>query len=250
MLEIERLTPEEARVLGTLIEKSQATPDYYPMTLSALRPACNQKTCREPVSQYDETILLAALAGLKRKTLVVFIPYGSQSNQFKYRHFLEDIRYDLTSPQLAILSVLLLRGAQTLNEIKLRTTSQYTFADLEAVESTLVGLSKRELPLAERLEKRPGWKEPRWRHLLFEYSMGEIGWVSGDGDNSQRHSIETEPNSTQMRSSTHDTATHVLSESTRAPNELEEIRATITELKSEMAALRLEVEQLKSALGG
>jgi uncharacterized protein YceH (UPF0502 family) len=183
MAEIDMLTPDEARVLGTLIEKSQATPDYYPMTLSALKNACNQKTCREPVSNLDETTLSTALAGLKRKTLVTFIPYGSSVHNFKYRHFLDDIRYDLSAPQLALLSVLLLRGAQTLNELKIRSATQHAFATPEAVEATLQSLVKRESPLVEKLEKRQGWKEIRWRHCLYEYAEGETGWVSGEGEN-------------------------------------------------------------------
>jgi uncharacterized protein len=250
MLEIERLTPEEARVLGTLIEKSQATPDYYPMTVSALKAACNQKTCREPVSQFDENILLAALAGLKRKTLVVFIPYSNQPNHFKYRHFLDDIRYDLSAPQLALLSVLLLRGAQTLNELKLRTASQHAFADLESIESTLVSLNRRASPLAERLEKRPGWKEPRWRHLLYDYGNGEIGWVSGDGDLAQKAQPEVEGSHVPARPDIKTENGTPGRETPALSGELEGMRSAIAVLQTEMADLRREVEQLKSALGG
>src|SRR5690606_22370508 len=88
---LESLTAEEARVLGTLLEKSMATPDYYPLTLNSLRTACNQKSSRDPVTEYDDGTVSAALAGLKRKCMVTFIPYGSQGTQFKYRHFLEDV---------------------------------------------------------------------------------------------------------------------------------------------------------------
>ncbi|HLP42067.1 MAG TPA: DUF480 domain-containing protein, partial [Fibrobacteria bacterium] len=119
---IEILTAEEARVLGTLLEKSLATPDYYPMTLNALRTACNQKSNRDPVTDYDDAAVTAALAGLKRKCLVTFVPYGSHG-QNKYRHFLEDPRFNLHKADLAVLAVLLLRGSQTLNEVRLRAAS-------------------------------------------------------------------------------------------------------------------------------
>jgi hypothetical protein len=167
---IEMLAPEEARVLGTLLEKSLATPDYYPMTLNALRTACNQKTSREPVTDYDDATVAAALAGLKRKALVAFTPYGSQPNQFKYRHFLEDARFNLRKPGLAVLAVLLLRGAQTLNDIKVRASSLHPFDSLEAAEEALRDLAARPEPLVELLPKRPGWKEPRWRDLVREHA--------------------------------------------------------------------------------
>lgn len=216
-MEIESLTTDEARVLGTLLEKSLATPDYYPMTLSSLRQACNQKTCREPVTDLDEALLSQTLASLKRKTLVVFIPYGSSGQQFKYRHFLDDARYDLSPKDLAILSVLLLRGAQTLNEIKLRTASQYAFTDLPAVEKALLTLSERSQPLVERLEKRSGWKESRWRHRLYDYVPGDLGWISGSGLDEKTHFSGAEE---------------------------------IALLRDEVAMLRQEVAELRKALGG
>jgi uncharacterized protein len=163
---IETLTAGEARVLGTLLEKHLATPDYYPMTLNALRNACNQKSNREPVTEYGDEAVAEALAGLKRKTLVAYIPYGSQGTQYKYRHFLEDPRFNLHKPDLAVLAVLLLRGSQTLNEVRLRASSLHPLASLEEAEAVLTGLASREEPLAERLSRRPGWKEPRWRDRL------------------------------------------------------------------------------------
>lgn len=236
-MEIEKLTADEARVLGTLLEKSLATPDYYPMTLSALRPACNQKTCREPVSDLDDAALSQTLAGLKRKTLVVFIPYGSSGQNFKYRHFLDDARYDLLPRDLAILSVLLLRGAQTLNEIKLRTASQHAFSDLPAVEKVLIELSERSQPLVERLDKRTGWKEPRWRHRLYDYAPGEVGWISGSGLTAGHGEGQTQ---------------------TAGPGEADQadepakasLKEEIATLREEVATLRQEVAELRKALGG
>lgn len=163
---IETLTAEESRVLGTLLEKSLSTPDYYPMTLNALRNACNQKSSRDPVTEYDDDTVSLALAGLKRKCLATFIPYGSQGNQFKYRHFLEDVRFNLHKPDLAVLAVLLLRGAQTLNEVRTRASSLHPIASPEDAEEILKGLASRTEPLTELLPKRPGWKEARWRDRI------------------------------------------------------------------------------------
>lgn len=220
---IETLSAEEARVLGTLVEKSLATPDYYPMTLNALRTACNQKSSREPVTEYDEDTVGLALAGLKRKCLVVFIPYGS-SGAYKYRHFLEDVRFNLDKPALALLAVLLLRGAQTLNEARTRASSLHPIASLEAAESALQGLAGRSEPYAELLPKRPGWKEARWRDLL------------------QSHAEETAPQS---------------GEDADAPaavgskwDAFEELRREVAELKEAYAALKSEVAKIRSELGG
>jgi uncharacterized protein YceH (UPF0502 family) len=150
-------------VLGALAEKSLATPDYYPMTLNALRIACNQKSSRDPVTEYPDETVSEALLGLKRKTLVTFTPYGSQGNAYKYRHFLEDPRFNLQKRDIAVLAVLLLRGAQTLNEIRVRAASLVPIATLEETEAILTGLANRDDPMVMRLPKRPGWKEPRWR---------------------------------------------------------------------------------------
>lgn len=181
---IEMLTAEEARVLGTLLEKSLATPDYYPMTLNSLRNACNQKSSRDPVTDYDEETLSLALAGLKRKTLVTFIPYGSQGNLFKYRHFLEDARFGLRKGDLAVLAVLLLRGAQTVNEVRLRASSLHEIASNEEAEDILKGLSGRPEPLALLIPKRPGWKEVRWRDTLREHAPDTAGAMEADAEGS------------------------------------------------------------------
>ncbi len=236
-MKIDKLTADEARVLGTLLEKSLATPDYYPMTLAGLRPACNQKTCREPVSDLDEAALSQILAGLKRKTLVVFVPYGSSGQNFKYRHFLDDNRFDLFPRHLAVLSVLLLRGAQTLNEIKLRTASQHAFADLAMAEKALHELAERSQSLVERLDKRTGWKEPRWRHRLYEYAQGEVGWISGSGLSGGHPEGQISAASYGEISAT-------------ITNENLPLSEEIATLREEVATLRQEVAELRKALGG
>jgi len=229
---IENLNAIEARILGTLLEKSLATPDHYPLTLNALGNACNQKTCRDPVSDYQDEVLKEALSNLKRKCLVTFIPYGSQSNQFKFRHFMEDPRYNLFTPDLALLSVLLLRGPQTLNDLRIRTATLHAFTDLLAVESALQNLSRRTEPLTQHLEKRPGWKETRWQQLLFNENersreTGDLQASSGP-DLSGHKTQPSNPNSAPI---------------TSWQNEVALLKAEIQELRNEVADLR-------QALGG
>ncbi len=165
---IEKLNAEETRVLGTLIEKSLATPDYYPLTLNSLRLACNQKSNRDPVTDYTDATVTEALVGLKRKTLITFIPYGNQG-QSKYRHFLEDPRFNLQKAEIAVLGVLLLRGQQTLNEIKMRASSLFPISSLEDAENILNKLSQRAEPLTQLLPKKSGWKEPRWCDTIGQH---------------------------------------------------------------------------------
>lgn len=241
---IEMLTPEEARVLGTLLEKSLATPDYYPMTLNALRTACNQKSSRDPVTDYDDAVVSEALAGLKRKALVTFTPYGSQPNQFKYRHFLEDVRFNLRKPGLAVLAVLLLRGAQTLNDIKLRASSLHPFESLEAAEETLRELAGRPEPLVELLPKRPGWKEPRWRDLVREH-VGDAptgptpGTASGSAPAEEAGDLSPEnvPRAG-MRDGMQDDL----------QNEMGKLKREVAELREAFAALKETVEKMRADL--
>jgi uncharacterized protein YceH (UPF0502 family) len=140
----------ELRVLGCLIEKQRTTPDVYPLSLNALRAACNQSTNREPVVDYDETTIRAALERLSRKGWVR-LASGPGSRAVKYRHLLpEALR--LSDAQLALLAVLMLRGPQTVGELKQRTDRLYPFPALEEVETTLRELIEREL--AEELPRR------------------------------------------------------------------------------------------------
>lgn len=158
------LSPEELRVLGCLAEKERATPQNYPLTLNALRLACNQTTGREPVVNYDDHTVEAAVTSLKDKGLVRFV-YSTSNRATKYRHILDE-RLALDSAELAALTVLVLRGPQTLGEIKGRTERLHTFVDLASVEVTLDRLAARDEPLVMRLPRQPGHKEARYVHLL------------------------------------------------------------------------------------
>lgn len=163
------LNPVEVRVLGALVEKALTTPDYYPLSLSGLTGACNQKSNREPVMNLDEAAVLEALNGLMKKHLVVERG-GSGSRVQKYAHRLSDTltrTYDFSREELALLSVLMLRQAQTLGELRTRTARMAAFDSLEAVERTLQDLASRtDGPCVQELPRQPGQRERRFMHLL------------------------------------------------------------------------------------
>jgi uncharacterized protein len=152
----------EIRVLGCLIEKQRTTPDQYPLSLNALRLACNQSTNRDPVVEYDERQIKAALDRMSNRGWTRFAS-GASSRALKYRHLLDEA-LSLSNAEISVLAVLMLRGAQTLGELKQRTERMHRFESLPAVAETLDALASREL--VARLERRPGQKEERWAQLL------------------------------------------------------------------------------------
>ena len=154
----------ELRVLGCLIEKQRTTPDAYPLSLNGLRLACNQTTNRDPIVDYDEPTIRSALDRLTRRRWVR-LASGAGSRAVKYRHLLDEA-LGLANDELAILAVLMLRGPQTLGELKQRSERLHGFESLAAVEETLTRLGEREL--AVRLPRRPGQKEERYGQLLGE----------------------------------------------------------------------------------
>jgi uncharacterized protein len=155
----------EARIIGVLIEKQMATPDYYPLTLNALVNACNQKTNREPVMDLAESDVEEALTRLRNRRLVWQVK-AQGSRALKYEHNMKDIA-DFSDRELGILCVLLLRGPQTVGEIRSRTTRLAEFHGLAAVEHTLRKLIDRENgPFVQRIDRRPGQKEDRYCHLF------------------------------------------------------------------------------------
>ena len=152
----------EIRVLGCLIEKQRTTPDQYPLSLNSLRLACNQSTNRDPVVDYDERMIKAALDRMSNRGWTRFAS-GASSRALKYRHLLDEA-LGLSSPELCVLAVLMLRGPQTPGELKQRTERMHRFASPAEVVQTLEGLAEREL--VRRLERRPGQKEERYVQLL------------------------------------------------------------------------------------
>ncbi len=158
------MNEREVRVVGSLIEKQVTTPDYYPLTLNALVHACNQISNRDPVVQYVEREVADAVESLRAKNLV-YIFYGADSRVPKYKHMAREV-WGLSPPELAALCVLMLRGAQTVGEVRGRTGRLHEFTDLREVEETLEGLARRDEPLVTKLPRQAGRKEARYAHLL------------------------------------------------------------------------------------
>jgi len=158
------LTDQEVRVLGALIEKEITTPDYYPLSLNALTNACNQKSNRSPVMALDEAAVQEALNSLSRKWLAG--PASTADSRVtKYGHRAQEV-FNFDRRATAVLCELMLRGPQTLGELRAHAERMYRFDDLESLESTLAKLSEREPPLVKKLPRMPGTKEPRYAQLL------------------------------------------------------------------------------------
>lgn len=159
------LSAAEVRVLGSLVEKAITTPDYYPLSLNALTNACNQLTNREPIVAFDETTVVRAMDGLREKRLASQFQ-GAESRVAKYKHALTDVLL-LTPAEVALLCVLMLRGPQTIGELRTRTERLFKFDTLPEVEEALNALAARTpQPLATKLPRAPGTKESRYAHLL------------------------------------------------------------------------------------
>lgn len=202
----------EARVLGCLVEKDLATPEYYPLTLNALANACNQKSNREPVMLLEETAVVRALDSLRQKQMAHQSAEGVRAA--KYCHNLEGV-LNLDPEDLAILAELLLRGPQTVGELRNRAERMQPMGDLKAVENMLHNLMEREEPLVMRLPRQPGRKEHRFTHLL-----------SGTPDIDETALLPTEPARLQ-----------VAAENDR-----------MAKLESDVAALRIELDEVHRQL--
>ncbi|MFT4547186.1 MAG: hypothetical protein ACI9UA_003385 [Pseudoalteromonas tetraodonis] len=229
------LTPAEARVLGSIVEKAMTTPDHYPLTFNALVAACNQKSNREPVVEYDDDVVNNALDRLREKELCTRVAVAG-ARVPKYRHTLPrgfpmlldtdkmevattDEAEKLSRRRIAVLGVLLLRGQQTLAEVRTRTERMYHFADLDAVQRTLDDLAAYRIqPLSKFIPAGSGRRVPTYIQLL------------------------TDPGETA-------TAAAPLA-TTTTPNAREEIEPSWREkVESDIAELRAEIRQLKEALG-
>lgn len=158
------LTIIEARVLGALIEKQATTPDYYPLSLNALMNACNQRSNREPTMDVDEDAVRQALHALEEKKLAGRAR-GADSRVAKYEHWLQEA-FNFTRGENAVICALLLRGPQTVGEIRGRTERLFHFEELSDVQATLQRLIEREPPLVKILPRQAGTKEARYAHLF------------------------------------------------------------------------------------
>ncbi|HEX5762302.1 MAG TPA: YceH family protein [Solirubrobacterales bacterium] len=208
----------EIRVVGCLLEKQRTTPDAYPLSLNALRVACNQATNRDPVVEYDEATVVEALRRLALRGWTR-LASGAGSRARKYRHLLNEA-LGLDDAELSLLAVLMLRGAQTPGELKQRTERLHGFPSLAAVHETLEGLIEK--GQVERLPRRPGQKEERYRHLL----------------GSDEESVTAEP-------------VEVSPSFEVAPEDMDAgaAESRLERLERELGELRAEVRQLREALG-
>jgi uncharacterized protein YceH (UPF0502 family) len=213
----------EIRVVGCLIEKQRTTPDAYPLSLNALRLACNQSTNRDPVVDYDEATVSEALRRLALRGWTR-LASGAGSRARKYRHLLPDA-LGVDAAELALLGVLMLRGPQTPGELKQRSERLHGFADLAALEATLATLVERGYVL--RHERRPGQKEQRYEQLLGGFDE-QPGAGAGEG----RAAVETEG-------------------AGKSPGSADLVPAEdrLTRLEREVAELRSELAGLRNALG-
>jgi uncharacterized protein YceH (UPF0502 family) len=180
----------EIRVVGCLIEKQRTTPDVYPLTLNALRLACNQSTNRDPVVDYDENTIRSAIERLVQRKWATLASWSNRRSM-KYRQTV-DSALNLSDPEISVLTVLMLRGPQTPGELKTRTERLHSFAGMGDLGATLDRLIERDL--VARLDRRPGQREERYRHLLSEgaeqpapdISAPSQETISSDDDRIQR----------------------------------------------------------------
>jgi uncharacterized protein len=220
---VEELDPVQIRVLGCLLEKQQTTPDAYPLTLNSLRMACNQATSRDPVVDYDEATVREAAQRLGRRGWVRLASSHS-SRSSKYRHLLDEA-LGLSPDERALLCVLMLRGPQTVGELKQRSDRLHPFGDLASVENTLDRLTAREL--GRWLERRPGQKETRYMHLLERESSLDT---------------ESEPDSEPEAKSAED-------DPRPRPPEPGDLAGEVARLSQELDSLRQDVAALREELG-
>lgn len=228
------MTSIEARVVGALIEKAFLTPDIYPMTTNALVSASNQKTNRDPVMSLDAVTIDGALMELRQRNLVRRVhTQGSRST--KHRHALDEV-LSLDVGALAVVSVLLLRGAQTVGELRLRTERQHGFETLDEVDACLEALASR--GLVRQLARQPGQKEARWLHLL------------GDTDEPDEPVAATGDSSADVDAPAVGAAVAAPVGATRAaPAADQDLIDRVSELETEVEALRSQLRQLAEQLG-
>lgn len=219
------LTPEEVRILGVLVEKEATTPDHYPLSTNALTNACNQKTSRYPVVDYDQrtvsdTMLLLRPAGLARTVI--------SGRTEKHRHVIGEA-WGLDPASLAVLAVLMLRGPQSPGELRTRTERAHAFDSLEAVEVVLVDLAGRDDPFVRNLGRGPGQSQDRWTQLLGS-DADLLSEAEAPRASTSPPMVERPPSD--------DTVSHISTHDNRTTAALEE---RIAQLEERMAALEHEL---------
>jgi len=215
-----KLTENEVRVLGSLIEKDITTPEYYPLSLNALVNACNQKSNRDPVMQLNEDAVRDALEALQEQRLAG-PARGADSRVTKYEQRLQEV-FNFTRPEIAVLCVLLLRGPQTPGELRGRSDRMHHFETLEDVQSALQKLMQREPALAKVLPRQPGTKESRYAHLL----SGDV--VEAEAPAQARAAVERTPADAERI--------------VRLEEEVAELRREVSEVKDQLERFRKQFE--------
>jgi uncharacterized protein YceH (UPF0502 family) len=243
------LTPAEVRVLGCLLEKQRTTPDTYPLTLNALRAACNQATNRDPVVAYDEQTIRDAVTRLSRRRWAR-LASGAGSRASKYRHLLDEA-LTRAPDELAVLTVLMLRGAQTPGELKARCERLHPFGSLAAVEATLADLIERDL--VAQLPRRPGQKEERYVHRLSDDDAAPAPAPAAAGAPSTAPGWVTAPAATPADASSDGAGNATAPVHARAPGRPmpaapEPPPRREPALQERVARLEAEVEQLRAEL--
>lgn len=184
---MDALNELEIRILGTLIEKSLATPEYYPLTLKSLRAGCNQATNRVPVTDLEEIEIEDGVKSLKLKGLVYFVEPKGGGEVRKFEHTLfEEHRWGLSKGQVALFGMLLLRGEQTASELRNRVREKMIDLSPAQTEELLEATASMEDAVVFRVPRQPGQREPRWRHSISIEERGEThaSGASSDGDES------------------------------------------------------------------
>jgi uncharacterized protein len=232
------LSPEEGRVIGSLIEKQLTTPQQYPLTMNSLVLACNQSSNRDPVVDFDERTVDNALTSLKSAGLVRFVHPSHGRSVTRYRQVLEE-QLALGDTELALLGVLLLRGPQTAGELRVRTERMAQFDGIAAVDSELERLAHRPDPLIRRLTRRPGQKEERWVHLL-----------TGDDLEVPAPAPAPDPRDDYQGGAAGDHETFTgASPAGASPGRVAALEEEVAELRDEVKQLRTDLDDLRTQLG-
>jgi uncharacterized protein YceH (UPF0502 family) len=236
MLTPMNLSAVEARVLGSIVEKALTTPQQYPLTITSLVAACNQTSNRDPVVVYDEPTVMTAIGRLKEIRLVRSVLPSHGRSVVRYRHVLDET-LALDQRQSALLAVLLLRGPQTIGELRIRTERMTEFDGLEALEHELEYMASLIDPLAENCGRRPGQKEERWICPLVTPAQADLyaGGPGGPGPNGLAE-MEARP---------------VAGDEPSVPaDRLSALESVVTGLRSEIGELRRQLDELRASLGG
>jgi uncharacterized protein YceH (UPF0502 family) len=246
-----QLSAPGARVIGSLVEKELSTPDQYPLTLKSLTAACNQVSNRDPVVDYDESTVMTTLNALKEARLIRFVLPSHGRTAVRYRHVLDEV-LGLDQRQCALLAVLLLRGPQTVGELRARTERMAQFDSLEEVEHELALLAAVAEPLAASQGRRPGQKEERWISPWGATSLAPRSEpMAADAhafSASERHGFAAGPEEP-VGEVGPATAVTALTDVGAGIDPLHDLRTDIAALRAEVGALRRDLDSLRTSLG-